>query len=101
VRDHKQLMFEFFQQCLHVLRRVEAAEVHVTLKSGEPYASWKVGHVVREATGGQLELCMAHPFDPARYPGYSHRRTQGFKESESKAGNEEIGKHGLARTHIF
>ena len=94
-------MFEFFQQCLIVLRKVEEAEVHVTLKAGEPYASWKIGHVCREATGGQLELCMAHPFDPSLYEGYAHRRTQGFKEGESAAANAEIGKHGLARTHIF
>jgi len=47
----------FFEQCCHCLRRdgssLKSSEVHVTLKGGEPYASWKVGPTAGKATDGE------------------------------------------------
>jgi hypothetical protein len=47
----------FFEQCCHCLRRdgssLKSSEVHVTLKGGEPYASWKVGPTAGKATDGK------------------------------------------------
>lgn len=50
----------------------------------------------------KYRLLRSFQFHPDLYPGYAHRRTIGFKEGVSKAGNEEIrGRGGEARTWQF
>merc|ERR1712167_241249 len=91
----------FFEQCGEVLKRSNGkAEVHVTLKEGEPYASWRVGATCQKATEGKLQIKTAYPFHAENYPSYAHRRTIGFQGGFSKASNEEINKQG-AKTFIF
>lgn len=49
---------------------------------------------------GSLAIRTTLPFVPEAYPGYKHRRTLGFKDGTSKAGNEEIeGKS--PKTYVF
>jgi len=47
----------------------------------------------------KLTLRTEHKFHVAAFPGYSHRRTLGFKEGLSPGDNEEIA--GMARTFVF
>lgn len=47
----------------------------------------------------KLALRTEHKFHVAAFPGYSHRRTLGFKEGLSPMNNEEIA--GMARTFVF
>lgn len=42
---------------------------------------------------GQLQLKASYKFLPQDFPGYTHRRTTGFKEGLSAACNEEIISH--------
>ncbi|PVU91737.1 hypothetical protein BB561_004240 [Smittium simulii] len=63
-------------------------ELHVTLKSGEPYNSWNIRSICKKSQ--KLMLKTTVPFIPANYPGYEHRRTKGFIEGTSKNENLEI-----------
>ena len=47
----------------------------------------------------KLALRAEHKFHVQAFPGYTHRRTMGFKEGSSMGNNEEIA--GLARTFVF
>jgi hypothetical protein len=47
----------------------------------------------------KLALRAEHKFHVLAFPGYTHRRTMGFKEGSSMGNNEEIA--GLARTFVF
>jgi 25S rRNA (uracil2634-N3)-methyltransferase len=50
----------------------------------------------------KYRLLRSFEFVPAAYPGYSHRRTIGWREGKSFANNEEIlGRKGKARTWEF
>lgn len=51
-------------------------------------------------TPGRMQLKTAHLFHPEAFPGYSHRRTIGFKSELSAEANEEILKAG-AKTYVF
>lgn len=50
------------------------------------------------ATQPQYRVLRSFAFHPTLYPGYSHRRTIGFKEGLSKGSNEEIEERGGGRT---
>lgn len=62
-----------------------------------PYDRWGVVGIA-----GRLDLKMAKAldFEAARYPGYSHRRTSGFRPGLSKDGNEDIT-YKKCKTFIF
>ncbi|KAJ1959224.1 Meiotic nuclear division protein 1 [Dipsacomyces acuminosporus] len=64
-----------------------AGQIHVSLKSGLPYAHWNIRQLARECG---LRGLATYPFDPRAFPGYEHRRTLGFKEGLSKDENQEI-----------
>ena len=51
------------------------SQIHVTLKTGEPYASWQIPRMAKLT--GMLRLQTAIDFYPALYSGYEHRRTLG------------------------
>ncbi|KAF9914096.1 hypothetical protein BX616_008978, partial [Lobosporangium transversale] len=76
----------------------KAGEIHVTLKSGQPYDMW---NIKRLATGtGLLGVKTSFPFRPEQYSGYEHRRTIGYKEGVSQGGNAEI-KNKNPKTFVF
>ncbi|KAI8866593.1 hypothetical protein GQ42DRAFT_165406 [Ramicandelaber brevisporus] len=63
--------------------------ISVTVKSGEPYDSWRVRDLAKRADV-KLQCLRTIPFDFELFPGYEHRRTLGFQEGLSAAGNMEI-----------
>ncbi|PVU99010.1 hypothetical protein BB559_001064 [Furculomyces boomerangus] len=63
-------------------------EIHITLKSGEPYDSWNVKALSKKT--GKLQIKTTVPFITKTYPGYEHRRTLGFKQGTSVGNNLEI-----------
>jgi len=57
-------------------------ELHLTLKRGEPYDSWKAVTLAKLA-GLRVKHCT--PFEAARFPGYAHRRTIGDEHAGEDA----------------
>merc|ERR1712228_104423 len=101
IQEHQKLLEDFFHECVLCLSRQNPrAEVHVTLKSGEPYSDWKIGSCCTKGSEGLLMIKTARDFDPRCFPEYAHRRTIGFKKDFSADANEEILKGG-AKTYIF
>ncbi|OMJ15830.1 25S rRNA [Smittium culicis] len=63
-------------------------EIHVTLKSGEPYDSWNIRSIAKKS--GKIAIKTTVKFDVTEYPGYEHRRTIGFKAGLSVGENSEV-----------
>ncbi|KAJ1723056.1 hypothetical protein LPJ53_002582 [Coemansia erecta] len=74
-----------------------AGQIHVTLKSGEPYVHWNVRQLAKDCG---LVAHTTVPFDVRAFPGYEHRRTLGFKDGVSKDANQEI-RDKDPRIHMF
>lgn len=72
--------------------------IHVSLKSGEPYRSWKIVQTAR-AVCPELDLLTATPFMADAFEGYEHRRTAGFNERHSAKDSEELAKG--AKIYVF
>lgn len=89
--EHRILLGKFFRSAAKCLdpENPEAA-IHVALKSGEPYKSWRVVQMARGSA--PLELRSVLPFAPGAWDGYAHRRTIGFKDHLSKDDSAEIAK---------
>jgi 25S rRNA (uracil2634-N3)-methyltransferase len=92
IRVNQELLLAFFASAKSFLTSREYGdtvngEIHVSLKSGEPYDSWQVRKLARTHS---LECTRSMAFRTECYPGYTHRRTLGFKEGVSASGNEEI-----------
>eukprot|EP00929_Paragymnodinium_shiwhaense_P090401 TRINITY_DN5058_c0_g1_i1.p1 TRINITY_DN5058_c0_g1~~TRINITY_DN5058_c0_g1_i1.p1 ORF type:complete len:291 (+),score=87.75 TRINITY_DN5058_c0_g1_i1:77-949(+) len=98
VAQHRKLLAAFFSSAAQCLVQERGAAIHVALKSGEPYKSWKIGQTARMATE-ELDLVTAVPFAMSAWEGYAHRRTMGFEPKFSKADNEEL-KNG-AKVYVF
>lgn len=99
IRDHTEFLERFFRSAASCLKPPPAkAEIHVTLKEGEPYRSWKIVPACSRAAD-HLEVKTAIPFVPDRWPGYEHRRTIGFEPQLSSQDNLDIQKG--AKTYIF
>jgi len=72
VRVHQDLLLGFFRSARACL--AEGGEVHVALKTGEPYKSWKLPSLAK-AAGLRLDRVVAFAA-----PGeYRHRRTNGLQ----------------------
>lgn len=99
IEIHVKLLNDFFKSALQCLDPEQESTIHVALKSGEPYKSWKIVQVAKTACPKQLELLNVVPFAPSAWPGYEHRRTKGFNERFSKKDSEELEKG--AKVYIF
>jgi len=99
VEIHVKLLSDFFKSALRCLDPEQDSTIHVALKSGEPYKSWKITQVAKTACPNQLELRNVVPFAPSAWPGYEHRRTKGFNDRFSKKDSEELEKG--AKVYIF
>ncbi|KAK3233381.1 hypothetical protein CYMTET_56318 [Cymbomonas tetramitiformis] len=97
VLANQQLLEGFFRSAVELLR--PEGEIHVTLKSGKPYDMWNIVGSAHRASAKKLVHSTIVSFKPESFPGYSHRRTIGFKEGLDKAENEEI--ESRSRTYIF
>lgn len=99
VGDHRKLLAGFFASASRCLDpEAKGACIHVALKVGEPYKSWKVVQTARAACP-DLDITAAVPFVPSAWPGYVHRRTRGFDQRFSSEQNEEIANG--AKVYIF
>jgi len=99
VAEHRKLLAAFFSSAARCLDpEAKGACIHVALKVGEPYKSWKVVQTARAACP-DLDITAAVPFVPSAWPGYVHRRTHGFDSRFSSSQNEEIAKG--AKVYIF
>jgi 25S rRNA (uracil2634-N3)-methyltransferase len=76
IRAHQALVGEFLKGALPLLG--EEGVIHITIKKGEPYESWRIGKIGMETEG--MRVKNSFDFDPAKYPAYAHRRTIGFVE---------------------
>lgn len=97
VLANQQLLEGFFRSAVELLR--PEGEIHVTLKSGKPYDMWNIVGSAHRASAKTLIHSTIVSFKPESFPGYSHRRTIGFKEGLDKSQNEEI--ESRSRTYIF
>jgi len=98
VAQHRQMLAAFFASAAKCLDPEHDAYVHVALKTGEPYKSWKVVQTAH-AAAPELQLSTAVPFMASAWDGYAHRRTAGFSERHSLSGNEELAKG--AKVFVF
>eukprot|EP00123_Amoebidium_parasiticum_P006041 comp17102_c0_seq1/m.15861 comp17102_c0_seq1/g.15861 ORF comp17102_c0_seq1/g.15861 comp17102_c0_seq1/m.15861 type:complete len:315 (-) comp17102_c0_seq1:476-1420(-) len=95
IAANQKLIFGFLQSATTLL--APRGEIHVTVKQGEPYDSWRTAALGTKEAG--LSLKAGVPFAPSQYPGYRHRRTLGHADGVSTDDNEDISKG--ARTYIF
>lgn len=95
--QHRKLLSEFFASAYRCLD--QQGVVHVAMKHGEPYKSWKIVQLAKAATDGALQLQGVVPFSLSAWPGYAHRRTRGFHERFSKKDSEELAKG--AKVYVF
>jgi len=106
VEEHRALLGAFLASAGRCLEPLPAAEVHITLKSGEPYASWRVEQLAKQASGAEgdasplLRCDRQVPFEASKYRGYSHRRTRGDAYAQARGLGEENVVSG-ARTYVF
>mmetsp|Transcript_74207 Transcript_74207/g.159036 ORF Transcript_74207/g.159036 Transcript_74207/m.159036 type:complete len:284 (+) Transcript_74207:56-907(+) len=99
IAEHQKLLETFFASAVRCLdEEASMPAIHVALKAGEPYKSWKIVQLARAACP-DLELRTAVTFVPGIWPGYAHRRTAGFHERFSKKDSEELAKG--SKVYVF
>mmetsp|Transcript_19064 Transcript_19064/g.51844 ORF Transcript_19064/g.51844 Transcript_19064/m.51844 type:complete len:364 (-) Transcript_19064:77-1168(-) len=98
IGDHQRLLVSFFASAVKCLSEEEGASIHVSLKSREPYKSWKIKQMAKAACP-DLELRSVVAFAPSAWPGYEHRRTVGFDARFSKRDSEELA--AGAKVYVF
>lgn len=98
VAEHRVFLAAFFMSASKCLDPKHDSAIHVALKSGEPYKSWKVVQTAQAACP-ELRLSTVVPFMAGAWDGYAHRRTAGFSERFSKADSEELAKG--AKVYVF
>lgn len=98
IAQHRQLLAAFFSSAMKCLDPEKDGYIHVALKTGEPYKSWKIVQTAR-AAAPELELKTAVPFITSAWEGYAHRRTAGFSERHSSRDSEELAKG--AKVYVF
>lgn len=96
IRANQTMLSAFIRSALEALHN--EGEVHITLKKGEPYDSWRLVKLGMEIPGVRLKN--AFDFDPKLYPTYRHRRTLGHAAGISAEENEDIIPSG-AKTFVF
>lgn len=93
---HREFLAKVFESVHTVL--AEQGRMLLTIKSGEPYDSWRVAQVA--VNTGLLKVHSQFSFDPSLYPGYEHRRTLGEHSGGDHEANSDITK-APARTYVF
>ncbi|KAJ3330277.1 hypothetical protein HDU93_000466 [Gonapodya sp. JEL0774] len=91
-----QLLLRGFFVSSSALLSPTRGQVHVVLKEKEPYLSWNIKKIAKEAG---LRCLRSWEWSFQWYPGYVHRRTLGFKEGLSVPNNEEL--KGKCREYCF
>jgi len=98
VEAHCQLLQGFFESAMTCLdQEDELSEIHVTLKKGQPYDSWRISALAKQAG---LQCHRSVDFKTGEYAGYAHKRTLGDKYEEGRGFNPENMTNN-ARVHVF
>lgn len=79
-----------------LMRPIEP-EIHVTMRTGDPYDAWQVKGLGASIAG--LRSAESFRFEPGKYPGYRHVKTLG--EAEEAAAEEEDFLLKPAKTYVF
>ncbi len=96
--ENQALLIGFFRSSMPMLR--PGGEINITLKKGKPYDLWNVKGLGAKLTLGFMKYETALHFDVDTYPGYTHRRTIGFKEGVSANDRAYVMKALLKRCTI-
>ena len=87
VAHHRAFLRSFLSSLLRSPLVHPSLSVHVTVKVGEPYTSWRLPTLLPRDS--PLRFRTAFPFCSDVYDGYAHRRTRGWKEDDG--GGEDNG----------
>ena len=87
VARHQQLLRDFFASARELI--TSEGEIHVSLKKGEPYDSWNLSGMAKDAS---LVVKTSFPFSADMFPGYAHCRTSGVEGDTGD--NAIINKYG-------
>ncbi|CAI2162187.1 2964_t:CDS:2 [Funneliformis geosporum] len=94
ILSNQKLLKAFFNSAIPFLSSkslysdMNDGEIHVTMKTVEPYNQWNVKQLAKST--GHLAIKESIDFIPNQYPGYEHRRTLGYQQGKSKNDNDEI-----------
>ncbi|KAI9229158.1 MAG: hypothetical protein DHS80DRAFT_14438 [Piptocephalis tieghemiana] len=102
IKANQQLISSFLssaQAFLNMNQVGRPGEIHITIKTKAPYDAWRIKTLAKRADPA-LKCALSFQFDCARWPGYEHRRTLGFKEGLSHRDNVEILEKD-PRTYVF
>ena len=72
---HQDFLKSVAKSCFHFLE--PEGELHITVKKGEPYKSWKVSKTVEMTK--MFKLKRGIPFFPSLYPGYQRLFSESFE----------------------
>lgn len=70
IAKHRKMLGRFFRSAAQCLDPSPLSEIHVALKIGEPYKSWKIVQTARAACP-LIDFRDMQPFIPEAWPGYS------------------------------
>ena len=79
---HRTLLTSFLTSVLSSPLFHPDLTVHLTVKTGEPYTSWRIPSLLPSTS--PLTLRSTLPFHPSIYPLYTHRRTRGWREEDGR-----------------
>ena len=96
-KEHRVMLQRFFASACALL--APRGQIHVTVKTGEPYDSWRVPGLATET--GLLKVHSIMPFDPDNFDGYAHRRTLGAPEKDLPANADVQGEAKGAQTVVL
>ena len=85
IQQHQELLRGTFRAAAALLAATGDAELHITLKRGEPYDSWNIVTIAKMC-GYKVRCCT--PFRPAAWTGYAHRRSIGDEHAGSLEAHE-------------
>uniref|UniRef100_A0A7S2WKD2 25S rRNA (uridine-N(3))-methyltransferase BMT5-like domain-containing protein n=1 Tax=Mucochytrium quahogii TaxID=96639 RepID=A0A7S2WKD2_9STRA len=95
--EHRKMLERFFISAHSVLNN--DGQLHVTVKVGEPYDSWRVPQIAIKT--GLYAVHSSIPFDPSRFDGYVHRRTLGAPDKDLQANADIHSEKTKSRTLVF
>ena len=80
VQHHRAFLSSFLASLLSSPLAHPSLTLHITLKTGEPYTSWRLPTLLPRTF--PLRFRTSFPFHSRLYEGYIHRRTRGWREDD-------------------
>lgn len=97
IRHNQELLLGFFRAASTLLR-CPGGQIVLTCFEGEPYHSWDLRGLARQAG---LKVERSFRFQASAYPGYQHARTLGNIHGKMGAGGGWKGEDRSARTYLL